>query len=124
MRPLHLASNLRQGCSPYPPLAAALLSSSPLLAPLRCLACQPTILYNLHPAAPAPARLPSPQPPTCRFLLVQVGSPVTVCGWVDRYRNLGGLLFLDIRDHTGGWVGAASVRLMRVVTLATVQWLP
>ncbi|PRW57769.1 aspartate--tRNA ligase [Chlorella sorokiniana] len=31
----------------------------------------------------------------------QVGSPVTVCGWVDRYRNLGGLLFLDIRDHTG-----------------------
>lgn len=31
----------------------------------------------------------------------QVGQPVTVCGWVDRYRNLGGLLFLDIRDHTG-----------------------
>lgn len=29
------------------------------------------------------------------------GSPVTVCGWVDRYRNLGGLLFLDVRDHTG-----------------------
>jgi aspartyl-tRNA synthetase len=29
------------------------------------------------------------------------GGAVTVCGWVDRYRNLGGLLFLDIRDHTG-----------------------
>lgn len=30
-----------------------------------------------------------------------VGSEVTVCGWVDRHRNLGGLLFLDIRDHSG-----------------------
>lgn len=29
------------------------------------------------------------------------GSEVTVCGWVDRHRNLGGLLFLDIRDHSG-----------------------
>ncbi|KAL4858257.1 Aspartate--tRNA(Asp/Asn) ligase [Chlorella vulgaris] len=32
---------------------------------------------------------------------VDDGSSVTVCGWVDRYRNLGGLIFLDIRDHTG-----------------------
>jgi hypothetical protein len=32
---------------------------------------------------------------------VNDGSSVTVCGWVDRYRNLGGLIFLDIRDHTG-----------------------
>jgi hypothetical protein len=31
----------------------------------------------------------------------QVGEEVTVCGWVDRYRNLGAILFLDIRDHTG-----------------------
>lgn len=30
---------------------------------------------------------------------------MTVCGWVDRYRNLGGLLFLDIRDHTGTGCG-------------------
>ncbi|KAL4436784.1 hypothetical protein ABPG75_003923 [Micractinium tetrahymenae] len=30
-----------------------------------------------------------------------VGQQLTVCGWVDRYRNLGGILFLDIRDHTG-----------------------
>lgn len=30
-----------------------------------------------------------------------VDAEVTVCGWVDRHRNLGGLLFLDIRDHTG-----------------------
>lgn len=26
---------------------------------------------------------------------------VTLCGWVDRARNLGGILFLDVRDHTG-----------------------
>eukprot|EP00879_Flechtneria_rotunda_P005085 GHRR01005363.1.p1 GENE.GHRR01005363.1~~GHRR01005363.1.p1 ORF type:complete len:690 (+),score=231.65 GHRR01005363.1:2113-4182(+) len=26
---------------------------------------------------------------------------VTVCGWVDRNRNLGGLGFMDVRDHTG-----------------------
>ena len=25
----------------------------------------------------------------------------TINGWVDRYRNMGGLLFLDVRDHTG-----------------------
>jgi aspartyl-tRNA synthetase len=30
-----------------------------------------------------------------------IGQQMTVCGWVDRYRNLGGILFLDIRDHTG-----------------------
>lgn len=26
---------------------------------------------------------------------------VTVCGWIERHRNLGGLLFLDVRDHSG-----------------------
>lgn len=31
----------------------------------------------------------------------EVGAEVTVCGWVDRNRNLGGLGFMDIRDHTG-----------------------
>lgn len=29
------------------------------------------------------------------------GVEVTVCGWVDRNRNMGGLCFLDVRDHTG-----------------------
>lgn len=29
------------------------------------------------------------------------GKEVTVCGWVDRNRNMGGLVFLDMRDHTG-----------------------
>lgn len=30
-----------------------------------------------------------------------VGQEITVCGWVDRNRNLGGLGFMDVRDHTG-----------------------
>ena len=30
-----------------------------------------------------------------------MGTKVTVCGWVDKRRGLGGLLFLDIRDHSG-----------------------
>jgi aspartyl-tRNA synthetase len=30
-----------------------------------------------------------------------VGKQITVCGWVDRNRNLGGLGFVDVRDHTG-----------------------
>eukprot|EP00775_Hariotina_reticulata_P010538 gene10538-10698_t len=29
------------------------------------------------------------------------GKEITVCGWVDRNRNLGGLGFMDVRDHTG-----------------------
>jgi len=32
---------------------------------------------------------------------VDVGRRVTLCGWVDRQRNLGGLVFVDVRDHTG-----------------------
>lgn len=30
-----------------------------------------------------------------------MGEKVTVCGWVDKRRDFGGLLFLDIRDHSG-----------------------
>lgn len=30
-----------------------------------------------------------------------VDQRITVCGWVDRNRNMGGLGFLDVRDHTG-----------------------
>ena len=32
---------------------------------------------------------------------VAVGSSVTLCGWVDKYRNHGGVVFIDLRDHTG-----------------------
>lgn len=31
----------------------------------------------------------------------QVGQEVSVCGWVQRQRNLGGLIFVDLRDRTG-----------------------
>ncbi len=30
-----------------------------------------------------------------------IGQPVTVMGWADVYRNLGSLIFIDLRDRTG-----------------------
>jgi len=30
-----------------------------------------------------------------------VGDVVTLCGWVDKQRDMGGIVFADVRDHTG-----------------------
>ena len=30
-----------------------------------------------------------------------IGKEISVCGWVQRMRNLGGLIFVDLRDRTG-----------------------
>jgi len=30
-----------------------------------------------------------------------VGKTLSVCGWVQRRRNLGSLIFIDLRDRTG-----------------------
>ena len=39
---------------------------------------------------------------TCGTLReADVGSAVTLCGWVDKQRDMGGIVFADLRDHTG-----------------------
>ena len=35
------------------------------------------------------------------FRAEHIGQEISICGWVQRQRNLGGLIFVDLRDRTG-----------------------
>ena len=35
------------------------------------------------------------------FNINNVGQTVELCGWVSKKRNLGGLVFIDLRDRSG-----------------------
>lgn len=51
--------------------------------------------YSSHLQWPGRSRM-------CGTLTEQdIDSDVTICGWVHRYRNFGGVVFADIRDQSG-----------------------
>lgn len=52
-------------------------------------------------AAFAPMTWPSRSHSCGQITVDDVGSTVTLCGWVDRNRDMGALQFFDMRDHTG-----------------------
>jgi aspartyl-tRNA synthetase len=60
---------------------------------------------------------------------VHAGQPVKLAGWLHRRRDLGGVLFIDLRDHYGitqivfnpGSAGFAVVERLRVETVISIE---
>ena len=48
-----------------------------------------------------------------------IGQSVTVCGWADVARNLGGVCFIDLRDHEGIVQVVAEPDAKDIFTVAT-----
>lgn len=57
----------------------------------------------------APMTWPSRSHSCGQITQADVGRTVTLCGWVDKNRDMGALQFFDMRDHTG-LVQASSLR--------------
>src|SRR5690606_37274293 len=54
------------------------------------------------PAWPARAGVPFMRTHFCGLVdETLIGQSVTLCGWADVARNLGGVCFIDLRDHQG-----------------------
>src|SRR5690554_2747654 len=54
------------------------------------------------PAGPARAGVPSMRTHFCGLVdETLIGQSVTLCGWADVARDLGGVCFIDLRDHEG-----------------------
>ena len=60
------------------------------------------------------------------FTTEQIGQEVTVYGWAQRQRDLGNLIFIDLRDRTGILQLPQIERFLprRRVYAASMCWLP
>lgn len=88
----------KQACPPLYSSTAAAAETEPEAAP----AAPDHIDGASSPSAAfAPMTWPSRSHSCGQVTVADVGSTVTLCGWVDRNRDMGALQFFDMRDHTG-----------------------